>query len=195
MTPYRPIDASSHRDDAHRADADGARLRRQQRRRDLRIHRLVVEEEDVRLERRQLAAHGGEQRAGVAARAGDDRLSVAPPLRHGVVNVRRRALADGADLVVGRHADHFQLPAVEGGDAEALADRVLVRPVLARHRLVDDRHARRRRRVGWTRSCGPARSGCRAWGSTPARPGRRRSPGPCRQAPGDRAGRYCCGCS
>jgi hypothetical protein len=76
-------------------------LARQQRRRNLRIHRLVVEEDDVRLERDQLAAHGGEERAGVAARARDDFLAARRPLRDRIVNVGRRALAHGADLVVG----------------------------------------------------------------------------------------------
>ena len=113
MTPYRPIAASAIATTPTALTPIRAQPRRQQRRRHLRVHRLVVEEDDVRLERRDLAAHGAQQRAGIAASARDDDLAAARPLRHGVVHVRRRRLADGADFVIGRNADDLHFGAVE----------------------------------------------------------------------------------
>ena len=102
-----------HRDDADRADADraglapaaasppparpssGCRGRGRSARAPSSSRRIAVE-----------------QRAGVAARARDDLLAGVRPLRHRVVNVRRRAFADRADLVVGRHADDLELRTV-----------------------------------------------------------------------------------
>ena len=71
---------------------------REHRRPHLRLHRLVLDEDEVRLEREQLAAHVAQQRRGVAARARDDGAVRVGPLCARDVEKRRRRLADRPTL-------------------------------------------------------------------------------------------------
>ena len=109
-----------HRHPADAAHQPGARANREQRRAHLRLHRLVLDEDQVGFEREQFAAHVAQERRGVAARAGDDRRVRAWPLRARDLEKRRRRLAERQHLVIGGHADDLELGPSDTRDRNVL---------------------------------------------------------------------------
>ena len=105
------------------------------------VHRRHVEHRQVGIERVDLARDERRQRQRIAGRA---QLQHAQRLvflldRH--VEIAAGSLKIPLPLAVLHDADDFQPGVLAVRRAEALADRILVRPVVLRHELVDDRDA------------------------------------------------------
>ncbi len=117
--------------------------RRKQRHSDRRLHRVVLEEHQIRFDRDQLASHRLHERARVATCARDERGARVVGLVAREVHERSRRFSDRPHLVIRRHTDDLERGSVHGANANPLSDRRLARPVPPCHRVVDDDDARR----------------------------------------------------
>ena len=110
---------------------------------------------------RQVGIHLAQERAHLRDRAGiAPRLDHKRKLRHVLLRQRHvdvwpGRIAERDELRVGGDADDSHFGVLAGGlarqlrvDADALSERLLIRPCQARERFVDDRDPRRRARVG-----------------------------------------------
>ena len=132
-----------HRDQADTANQPRAGARGEQRRLRLRRHRLVLDEDDVRLERQQLAPHVPQQRRRAAVRARDDGAVRIGTLDACDVEQRRRLFGDRQDLVIRRDADNLEHRSFGIARSDRLPDRAFARPVAPCEGFVDHGDARR----------------------------------------------------